>query len=139
VLSFEYPSNWNALVPKPGENPGTMVFLSTEQLAETDPRIQQLSDDGAYLAWTTTNAAPLKTPDPSFSSEVQVGGRPALVTQEIADGDCAGIGGGELLRVRVDSPSGQDDVVLLACVRGPNVEITGATIAGMLASVQWNN
>jgi len=137
VLSFEYPANWNVLVPTPQSDPDTMVFLSTEQLAQTDPRVQQLGDDGVYIAWTRTSTPPLTTPDPSFSSEVEIGGRPAVVTQEVADGDCATIGGGELLIVRIDSPSGQDDYEVLSCVRGPNVSLTGATIAGMLASVQW--
>jgi hypothetical protein len=137
VVSFEYPANWNALVPAPPSDPDTMVFLSTEQLAETDPRVTQLGEDGVYIAWTTTNKQPLTTPDPSFSSEVTVGGRPAVVSQDVADGDCATIGGGELLIVRIASPSGQDDIEVISCVRGPNVSLTGAAIAGMLASVLW--
>jgi len=137
VLSFEYPSNWNALVPTHDSDPDVMVYLSTEQIAQATPRIQQLNDDGVYIAWTLNNTPPTTTPDPSFTSEVEIGGRPAVVTQAIADGECAALGGGELLTVRIDSPTGQDDVVLLACVRGPNVELTGATIAGMLASVEW--
>ncbi len=37
VLSFEYPANWNALVPESGDP--ALVLLSTEQLATTEPRV----------------------------------------------------------------------------------------------------
>ena len=75
TLSFEYPSNWNALVPESGDP--ALVLLSTEPLATTEPRIEKLGSDGVYIAWTTIATAPSPTPDPSFSSEVTVGGRPA--------------------------------------------------------------
>jgi hypothetical protein len=137
TLSFEYPSNWNALVPQSGDP--ALVILSTESLADTEPRIEKLGPDGVYLAWTTLTTAPTRTPDPSFSSEVTVGGRPATASQQIADGDCAAIQGTELLTVVVESPGTSPDVQMMACVQGPNVELTGAAIAGMLASVHWKN
>ena len=83
--------------------------------------------------------APTTTPDPSFSSEVTVGGRPATASQQLADGDCAALAGNELLTVVVESPGSAQDVQMQACVQGPNVELTGAAIAGMLASVHWKN
>jgi hypothetical protein len=137
TLSFEYPSNWNALVPESGDP--ALVILSTEPLAATEPRIEKLGPDGVYLAWTNVTTAPTTTPNPTFTSEVTVGGRPATASQKIADGDCAGLQGDELLTVVVESPGSAPDVQMQACVQGPNVALTGAAIAGMLASVHWKD
>src|SRR4051812_8802550 len=86
VMSFAYPANWNALVPESGDS--ALVLLSNEQLATTEPRIETLSPDGVYIAWTEKSAGPVVTPDPSASSEAEVGGRPAVVVRTAADGDC---------------------------------------------------
>jgi hypothetical protein len=137
VMTFEYPGNWNALVPEAGDP--ALVLLSTEQLAPVEPRIEALGNDGVYIAWTEASAAPVATPRPSAGTDVDVGGRPAVLTRESADGDCAGIGGDQLLVVRIDSPSTRPDVQMQACTRGPNFELTSATIAGMLASVDWKD
>jgi len=137
VLSFEYPANWNALVPESGDR--ALVLLSTEPLATTEPRVAALGEDGVYIAFTEVAAAPLPSPNPSFGSEVEVGGRRAIITQTVADGDCASLGGEQLLLVTFDSPGSSPDVRMQGCVHGPNFELTGATIAGMLASVEWKN
>ncbi len=110
ILAFEYPANWNALVPESGDR--ALVLLSTEPLATTEPRVTALGDDGVYIAFGEAAAAPLPTPDPSFSTEVEVGGRPAIVTRSEADGDCASIGGEQLLLVSFDSPRSSPDVRL---------------------------
>jgi|SRR6188508_3203057 len=137
LMSFEYPGNWNALVPESGD--AALVLLSTEELATTEPRIQTLGPDGVYVAWTERSVSPVVTPNPSMNTEVQVGGRTAVLTQEDADGDCAGLDGDQLLTVRIDSAGPKPDVQMQACVRGPNFELTSATIAGMLASVEWKD
>jgi hypothetical protein len=137
LMSFEYPANWNALVPESGES--ALVLLSTEQLAQTEPRIESLGPDGVYIAWTEKPAALVATPKPSLSSEVEVGGRPAVVVQTSADGDCESIDGDQLVLVTVDMPSPSMDVRMQGCTRGPNFELTSATIAGMLASVEWKD
>ena len=137
VLAFEYPGNWNALVPESGDP--ALVLLSSEPLAQTEPRIEKLASDGVYIAWTEQSVSPVATPDPSLGTEVDVGGRPSVLTQKTADGDCAGLDGDHLLTVRIDSPGARPDVQMQACVRGPNFELTSATIAGMLASVDWKN
>jgi hypothetical protein len=136
-FSFEYPGYWHTLVPTSGDP--AIVLLSSEPIAPTEPRVTGIAPDGVYIAWTEVAAAPLITPDPSFTSEVDVGGRPAVITQAIAETDCESLGGDELLTVTVDSPGSSPDVRMRACVRGPNIELTGATIAGMLASVEWRN
>jgi hypothetical protein len=137
VMSFEYPGNWNALVPESGDP--ALVVLSTEQLARVEPRIDSLGEDGVYIAWTEASSPPVATPKPSAGTDVVVGGRPAVLTQVPADGDCAGLGGQQLLVVRIDSPGTRPDVQMQACTRGPNFELTSATIAGMLASVDWKD
>jgi hypothetical protein len=137
VMSFEYPANWNALVPGSGDP--ALVLLSTEELAPTEPRIEMLAPDGVYIAWTEKPVAPVVTPNPSPSSEVEVGGRPAVVVQTSADGDCESIKGDQLVLLTVDMPSPSPDVRMQACTRGPNFELTSATIAGMLASVEWKD
>ena len=137
VISFEYPGNWNALVPESGDP--ALVLLSSETLALTEPRIEKLNADGVYIAWTEESVAPIATPKPSAGSEVDIGGRPGILRQDEADGDCAGLDGEQLLTVEIDSPGSSPDVVVQACVRGPNFELTSAAIAGMLASVEWKN
>jgi hypothetical protein len=141
TMSFEYPSTWNALKPDApaADEADVILYQSTEPIASDKPRVEQLREDGVYIAWSRETTAPTTTPDPSFTSEVTIGGRPAVVTQQIADGDCAAIDGGELLIIRIDSPPSEDDIRIQACVRGPNVELTGAAIAGMLASVRWKS
>ncbi len=138
-MSFEYPGNWSALVPESGDP--ALVLLSSETLAQTEPRIESLEPDGVYIAWTEEAVAPVTTPKPSAGSdaEVEVGGRPAVLKQDAADGDCAGLDGDQLITVLVDSEGSRPDVLMQACVRGPNFELTSATIAGMLASVEWKN
>jgi hypothetical protein len=138
TLSFEYPSNWQVIAAQSGADPA-LVILSTEPAPATEPPLVMLGLDGVYLAWRTLTVAPTTTPDPSFSSEVTVGGRSATASQQVADGECAAIQGDELLTVVVESPGSAQDVEMIACVRGPNLELTGAAIAGMLASVHWKN
>jgi hypothetical protein len=136
-MSFEYPGNWNALVPESGDP--ALVLLSSEQLAQTEPRIDKLNADGVYIAWTELPVAPVATPNPSIGSEVEIGGRTGILRQDAADGDCAGLDGDQLITVQIDSPGSRPDVLVQACVRGPNFELTSAAIAGMLASVEWQN
>ena len=136
-MSFEYPGNWSALVPESGDP--ALVLLSSEALAQTEPRVESLEPDGVYVAWTEEAVAPVATPKPSAGSDVEVGGRPAVLRQDAADGDCAGLDGDQVITVLVDSPGSRPDVLMQACVRGPNLELTSATIAGMLASVEWKN
>jgi hypothetical protein len=135
TLSFEYPSTWHPRDSDSGDP--ALVILSTELGLTAEPPYERLGQDGVYLAWTTTTTAPTATPDPTFTSEVTVGGRPATVSQKQADGDCAGLHGDELLTVVIESPGSAPDVQVQACVQGPNLELTGAAIAGMLASVHW--
>ena len=137
VMSFEYPANWNVMVPESGD--AALVLLSTEVVATTEPRLATIGPDGVYIAWTEKAAGPVVAPDPSASTEVEVGGRPAVVVQTTADGDCESIGGDQLLTVTVDLASPSQDVRMQACTRGPNFELTSATIAGMLASVEWKS
>src|SRR5215216_5744170 len=99
ILAFEYPGNWTALVPESGDL--ALVLLSTERLATTQPRIEALGADGVYVAWTEEKVAPIATPLPSPRSEVEIGGRSAVVVRTAADADCAGLGGDELLTVQV--------------------------------------
>src|SRR5690242_7666471 len=73
LMSFEYPGNWHALVPETGDT--ALALLSTEQLADKEPRIDKLSDDGVYIAFTEESGAPVVTPNPSLATEVDVGGR----------------------------------------------------------------
>ena len=136
-MSFEYPGNWNVLVPESGDP--ALALLSTEVLAQTEPRIEELNGDGVYIAWTEAPVAPVATPKPSPGSDVEVGGRPSVVTQGEADGDCKSIDGDQQLTIRVESPGSQPDIQMQACIKGPNLELTNAAIAGMLASVDWKN
>lgn len=153
IMSFEYPSNWNAakfddlstLTP-------LIVHLSTEPLVNPchsdstgtvcGSPVEQLGQDGLLISWRILGVpgpSPSPIPNPSAVA-AEVGGRPAVVTQENAAAECADIGGEQELFVQIaDTPMPRNAVEMHACVSGPNYELTGATIAAMLASVEWKN
>lgn len=154
TFSFEYPAAWHQeTFSVPASMARSLVHLSTSVLHDPcthtaagvscgEP-VDALDPDGVAIAWVLYEfpAPPGSTPIPNPSAvAVDIGSRPATVTQEVATGSCSDIGGEQELYVRIDVPDAPGNYVEMdACVRGPNQELTGAVIAAMLASVEWKN
>ena len=151
IMSFEYPSTWNAAKLEYFSSMSRLiVYLSTSPLSEPCESegnavtcgmpVDQLEPDGVLVSWflyELPGPAPSPIPNPSAVA-VEIGGRPATVTQEVPSSPCADIGGEQELYARIDVPNAPGNYVEMdACVRGPNFELTGAVIAAMLVSVEW--
>jgi len=149
-LAFDYPGNWTAAeIFYPSSEVQSIVYLSTEQI--TDPcdhgansmsctrlPVSALGEDGVLISWwhwglvgTKFNIAP---------NAPTVGGRPSVVLNPDPTASCSGIGTERAMTVKVPIPNASSNwIEMTACIRGPNLDQTNASIDAMLASVEWKN
>ncbi len=148
-LAFEYPGRWGAAqFNNVSSFSNAIVYLSTEPLF--DPCVRQLNSvtcgsplrgdlgtDGVFLDWTHWGF-PGREFDSAGGALIEIAGRRATVKNGPASDGCADIVGDAERLVTIEEPDVQSNwLEMTACLRGPDLDLIGAELDAMLASVRW--
>lgn len=151
-LSFRYPARWhrfNCAASSGGAGfSSSITYVSTLDAAPPCgvhgwPDTKQLGADGVIASWSL-----LGTPGVTVRSwrgqATSLGGRPAHVatiprgpTQPWREFQCGTIGGQETMTAAVSQGSKSRLLIVIACLRGPNLAAGRASIRQMLHTIKF--
>jgi hypothetical protein len=152
-ISFERPAEWTRWQPNGHQpaNDGPLIYLSTDPLLPgcavapgaspnppdaggraCDQPLTMLSPNGVLVTWMTTR---ILEQLPTDGEAISVNGDEARLDVE-RPGSCVAVGADETITVLVPigQPTRLSNLVVVACLRGPDLGAAEAQFRGMLTS-----